>query len=157
MENYDSFEASNQPEWQGGMPSSGSTATSTYLKYNPDGTVCSWDYSPEIARQSLCRLIALEDLPLNFGESKSFENYIRTAHNPRFSTVSRQTTTRDIVKYYNECRDKLKELFSICTFSVALTSNIWSGRTRENYLSVAAHYVNDNWKIEKKNYRVQTN
>ena len=115
----------------------------TQLQYNPDGTVSSWDYDPQVARQSLCRLIASEDLPLGFGESSSFQNYIKTAHNPRFTSVSRQTTTRDLVKYYNERRNKIKELFSTCTFSVALTSDIWSGRARDDYLSVAAHYVND--------------
>ena len=111
----------------------------TQLQYNPDGTVRSWDYDPEVARQSLCRLIASEDLPLGFGESVSFQNYIRTAHNPRFSFIFRQTTTRDLVKYYNEHCNKIKELFSTCTFFVALTSDIWSGQAREDYLSVVAH------------------
>ena len=122
----------------------------TQLQYNPDGTVSSWDYDPQVARQSLCCLIVSKDLPLGFGESASFQNYIRTAHNPRFSSVSRQTTTRDLVKYYNERRNKIKELFSMCTFFVALTSNIWSGRVREDYLSVVAHYINDDWVMEKR-------
>ena len=56
----------------------------TQLQYNPDGTISSWDYDPQVARQSLYRLIAYEDLPLGFDESASFQNYIRTAHNPRF-------------------------------------------------------------------------
>ena len=54
------------------------------LQYNPDGTVHSWNYNPEVVRQSLCRFISSEDLPLGFGESATFQNYIRTAHNPRF-------------------------------------------------------------------------
>ena len=58
------------------------------LQYNLDGTVRSWDYIPKVVRQSFCCLIVSENLPLNFGESKSSENYIRTAHNPRFPTVS---------------------------------------------------------------------
>ena len=34
------------------------------------------------------------DLPLGFGYEEAFEEYIRRAHNPCFSRVSRQTTTR---------------------------------------------------------------
>lgn len=122
----------------------------TQLQYNPDGSVRTWEYNPEVARESLCRLIASQDLPLNFGESDAFQKYIRAAHNPRFSTVSRQTTTRDLIRYYNNCRDKLKEMFHTCTFSIALTSDIWSGRAREDYISVVAHYVNDDWIMEKR-------
>lgn len=69
--------------------------------------VRSLDYSIEVACESLCHLIASNDLPLNFVESKSFENYIRTEHNPRFCAVSRHTTTKNLVKYYNERHDKL--------------------------------------------------
>ena len=61
------------------------------------------------------------------------------------SFLDRQTT-RDLVKYYNERHDK----FATCTFLAALTSDIWSGCTREGYLSVVAHYVNDDWVIEKR-------
>ena len=60
-----------------------------------------------------------------------------------------ENTTRDLVKYYNERCNKIKELFSTCTFSVTLTSDIWSDRAKEDYLSVVAYYVNDDWVIEK--------
>ena len=43
-----------------------------------------------VAQESLTRLIARQDLPLNFGESGAFENYIKTAHNPRFQAVTLQ-------------------------------------------------------------------
>jgi hypothetical protein len=33
--------------------------------------------------------------------------------------------------------------------SVALTSNIWSGNAKEDYISVVAHYVNANWELKK--------
>jgi len=120
------------------------------LRTNTDGSVSNWEYNPEVARENLCRLIASEDLPLGFGESPAFEEYIKTSHNPRFTSVSRQTTTRDLKKLYNKDRLKLKENFKTCTFSVSLTSNIWAGRAKEDYLSVVAHYVNPNWEMEKR-------
>jgi hypothetical protein len=33
---------------------------------------------------------------------------------------------------------------------VALTSDIWSGKAKEDYISVVAHYVNSNWGLEKR-------
>jgi hypothetical protein len=34
--------------------------------------------------------------------------------------------------------------------SVSLTSDIWSGNAKEDYISVVCHYVNKEWEIEKK-------
>jgi hypothetical protein len=32
------------------------------LKFNPDGSVRTWEYNPDVARTQLCRLIARFDL-----------------------------------------------------------------------------------------------
>ena len=51
-------------------------------------------------------MIARLDLPLGIGESHAWEDYIVLAHNPRFTKVSRQTTTRDLGKLFNERREQ---------------------------------------------------
>lgn len=109
-----------------------------------------WEYNAEVARTQLCHLISRLDLPICLGETDAFEEYIRIAHNPRFVSVSRQTTTRDLVKYYADCRAKLVEVLGSGVNSVALTSDIWSGNAKEDYLSVVAHFVNSNWQLEKR-------
>ena len=63
------------------------------------------------------------DLPLCVGESNSFEEYITTTHNPRFCRISRQTTTRDFAKYFNERRAQLVECLKSVSF-VALTFDV---------------------------------
>jgi hypothetical protein len=112
------------------------------LKHNTDGSVRSWEYSVAVARTKLCRLIARLDLPLCFGEYDSFHDYITNAHNPRFVKSSRQTTSRDLIKLYNDRVGKLVEVLKTSVYSVALTSDIWSGKAKEDYLSVVAHFVN---------------
>ena len=119
------------------------------LQFNSDGSVANWEYSPEVARVQLVRLIARLDLPLGFGESEAFDDYITTAHNPRFTPCSRQTTTRDLTKYFTERRDKLMDTLKPIS-SVALTSDIWSGNAKEEYLSVVSHFINYDWQLEKR-------
>ena len=119
------------------------------LQYNADGSVKSWDYKPDVARRELCRLIARLDLPLGFGYEKAFEEYIQRAHNPRFVSVSRQTTTRDLEKYFLDRRYSLIECLKSVN-SVCLTSDIWSGNAKEDYLSVVIHFVSADWEIEKR-------
>jgi hypothetical protein len=119
-------------------------------EFNPDGSVRTWEYSPDVAHTQLCMLIARLDLPLCIGETDAFEEYVATAHNPRFCRISRQTTTRDFARYFNDRRrvQLVESLKSVS--SIALTSDIWSDNGKENYLSVVAHYMNVDWHLEKK-------
>ena len=82
-----------------------------------------------------------------FGESDAFEEYITIAYNPRFAKVSRQTTTRDFAKYFNDHHDQIVECLKSVS-SIILTSGIWSSNAKEDYLSVVAHYVNADWQLE---------
>ena len=65
---------------------------------------------------------------------------------------SRRTTTRDLDKLFNEHCDVLKNSMLFVALSVALTSDIWSGNVKEDYISVVAHYVNVDWELQKKGY-----
>ena len=121
------------------------------ISFNPDGSMRNWEYCPMVARTQLVRLLARLDVSISVGESDAFEEYIRIAHNPKFVPVSRQTTTRDIEKYFTECKAKLVEIASSATVNcVCLTSDIWSGNAKQDYLSVVAHYINTEWQLEKR-------
>jgi hypothetical protein len=119
------------------------------LKFNPDGSMQRWEYSASVARMETCRLIAREDLPLCFAESDAFHEYITHAHNPSFVRSSRQTIAIDLIKHYNGRMESLIETLKSSVSSVALTSDIWSCKAKEYYISVVAHYVNFDWGLEK--------
>jgi hypothetical protein len=118
------------------------------LSFSSDGSVCHWEYNVDRARTGLCHLIARLCLPLCVGAHPAFEEYIRDCHNPRFTLVSAQTAGRDLIKYPG-LREKLIAYFANVS-SVSITSYIWSGNAKEDYLSVVAHYVNPNWQLEKR-------
>ena len=77
---------------------------------------------------------------------KAFEEYIQRAHNPHFVSVSRQTTTRDLEKYFLDRRYSLIECLKSIN-SICLTSDIWSGNGKEDYLSVVIHFVSADWEL----------
>ena len=87
---------------------------------------------------------------LGFGESPAFAEYIRTAHTPDFQTVSRQTTSRNMKTIAKAGLLAVKEELGSSTFSVSITYDIWSGRVKQDYISVVAHYVNRNWELQKR-------
>ena len=78
-----------------------------------------------VTRIELVQLLARLDVPISMGETDAFEEYIRTAHNPKYVPVSRQTTTRDMVKFFTDRKAKLAEnLSSSAVNYVCLTSDI---------------------------------
>jgi hypothetical protein len=111
------------------------------LKFNPDGSMQRWEYSASVARMEMCQLIAREDLPLCCTESDAFHEYITRAHNPSLVRSSRQIIARDLIKHYNGRMESLIETLKSSVSSVALTSDIWSRKAKEDYISVVAHYV----------------
>jgi len=112
--------------------------------------VHNWNYKPDVARSELCCLIARLNLSLAIGETYAWEEYIIRAHNPRFTKVSRHTTTRDLSKLFTERRNMLKNSVLSGASSVTLTSDIWSGNAKEDYISVVAHYVSADWELQKR-------
>ena len=78
-----------------------------------------------VAHTELVRLLARLDVPTSIGETDAFEEYIRTAHNPKYVPVSRQTTIRDIVKFFTDRKAKIVETLSSSVVNcVCLTSAI---------------------------------
>jgi hypothetical protein len=55
-----------------------------------------------------------------------------------------------MAKLYEEQRAMLLTNDLPVASSVSLTSDIWSGNGKEDYISVVCHYVNKEWDIEKK-------
>jgi hypothetical protein len=54
------------------------------------------------------------------------------------------------VKHFDDCRAKLKDTLLSSVSSVCVTSDIWSGNAKEDYISVVAHFVNVDWQLDKR-------
>ena len=119
------------------------------LALDPDGSYKNWEYRPDVVRVELCRLIARLNLPLAIADTDAWDDYIQRAHNPRYKKVSRFTTARDLSKLYNEKLYHLKNVVMPSVSSVCLTSDIWSGNAKEDYITVVAHYITVDWELKK--------
>ena len=83
-------------------------------------------YKLEITHIALCKLISRFDLLVCIDEIDALEEYIRKAYNSRFSYVSMQTTTRNIINYFDECCGQIVECLGYCVSCVVVASDIWS-------------------------------
>lgn len=76
---------------------------------------------------------------------------IKNAFCPAFTTVSKGTIRRDILKLYNKVRDQLKIEFEIFrNISIALTLDIWAVRSKTNFFTVTIHYLDHSWHLQQK-------
>ena len=106
-------------------------------------------FDPSRSREAVAQLIVGAELPISFGENPFFEQFMRTFV-PNYQTVSRVTIRSDIFKLFERKKLELFDEFKRGTFSVALTSDVWSGRAKQDYVSVVAHYVDGDWNLQKR-------
>jgi hypothetical protein len=118
----------------------------TQLNSVADGTVSTWVYNPQLAREEIIKYIVSEDLPIMMGESPNFKNLIQRAFFPQYQPVSRTTIKSDLMSQYHKQLAVLKENFKKVQFSFALTSDIWtSSHQKTSYISVVAHYLDNSY------------
>ena len=123
----------------------------TQLNFTADGTVSTWVYNPQVARDEIANFIVPEDLMIMLGEGRNFKNLIQRAFCPQYQSVTRKTTKSDLISLYKKKLAALKESFRKVQFSFTLTSDIWtSSHQRTCYVSVVAHYLDDSYALNKR-------
>uniref|UniRef100_A0A803LA33 HAT C-terminal dimerisation domain-containing protein n=1 Tax=Chenopodium quinoa TaxID=63459 RepID=A0A803LA33_CHEQI len=83
-------------------------------------------------------------------EEQGFRRMMKRA-TPKFKPFGRATTKRDLLKAYVLERDKLKDFLSNVSGRICLTTDNWkSNHTRQHFICVTSHFVDDSWKLRKK-------
>ena len=67
----------------------------------------------------------------------------------------RNTEVSHIEKINNRERIKLKEIVGRIPNRICLTSDLWISYTGESYIYLTAHFVDENWKLERTLKRFQ--
>ncbi|KAK8341069.1 hypothetical protein V6Z12_A08G141400 [Gossypium hirsutum] len=77
--------------------------------------------------------------------------YMMSIASPNFKNISRYTTARDVLMYYVKERDRVKEELAKAPGLICLTSDNWnSEHTNDEYICITAHWVDENWKLQKR-------
>ena len=99
-------------------------------------------FDPQAHREALAKYIVGADMPISLGEHPTHIEYVRSIYPDyqHIKYVTRNTTRTDLEKYYNKRQAALVEELDRGTFNVAFTSDVWSSRVREDYISVVILY-----------------
>lgn len=84
-------------------------------------------------------------IPIKAVENEGFIRLLKVV-DPRYVLPSRKSfSSTAIPRLYTECREKIERKVQNVQF-FATTSDLWSSRRSEPYLSLTIHYI-DNWKL----------
>ena len=106
-------------------------------------------FDEKICRRELAMMFIVAELPFKFVENEAFISYSNVLQ-PKFKVPSRPTLRRDCIELYGEERGKLKEFFSKFAGRVCLTTDTWTSCQNFTYLCLTCHFIDDNWKLQKK-------
>lgn len=106
-------------------------------------------YSYDRCRRRLVEFIIKLELPFRIVESEGLRSMLQEFE-PRFQVPSCMTIYRDILEMYIDEKKLLKAYFKSNRQRVSLTTDTWTSPNNFNYMCVTVHYVDDNWKLQKK-------
>jgi hypothetical protein len=133
-------------------PTQTTDPTQTILTYpSVDGKLVqvSSRFDKKTCRSALSVFVVLDEQPFSAVEGEGFKFYSKVMQ-PQFTIPSRRTVARDYFQLYLDEKQKLKAFFKSDCNRVALTTNCWTSIQNLNYLTLTAHFVDNEWKYQKR-------
>jgi hypothetical protein len=127
-------------------------STQTILTYpSVDGKLVqvSSRFDKKACRSALSVFVVLDEQPFSAVEGEGFKFYSKVMQ-PQFTIPSRRTVDRDCFQLYLDEKQKLKAFFKSDCNRVALTTDCWTSIQNLNYLTLTAHFVDNEWKYQKR-------
>ena len=101
-------------------------------------------FDPDVSRKELSHAIILHEYPLSIVDHKGFRRFV-ASFQPMFKMVSRNTIKSDIFKIYDVEKEKLQKWLNQIRSRVAITTDMWTSNQKRGYMSIIAHFIDDNW------------
>lgn len=119
------------------------------LMIDQTGKLRSRKVDQRLLREMISMAIIEHDLPFSFVEYRRVREIMKYL-NPDAKMMSRRASTTDVLNLYLSKKNKLKQVLSNIPSRICLTSDVWTSCTTEGYISLTAHFVDENWKLNSK-------
>jgi len=95
-------------------------------------------------------MIILHEYPISIVDHKCFEEFC-VALKPLFKVVSWNPIKYNIMKEYNEKKEKMKLLSSRIQSRVAITTNMWTtSNQNRGYMTITTHFIDYLWRLQSR-------
>ncbi|GES82328.1 zinc finger BED domain-containing protein RICESLEEPER 2-like [Rhizophagus clarus] len=105
-----------------------------------------WKYNNDEMLKCLVKWIIVNQHSFTIVEEPAFADLIY-ALQPDAKLISADTVKRKIMDLYESNINKVKESFKNITGKISFTIDIWTSPSAKSFLSLTAHYIDDDWKL----------
>ncbi|XP_057436087.1 zinc finger BED domain-containing protein RICESLEEPER 2-like [Lotus japonicus] len=128
-------------------------SSQTVLSFKPgegnDMVAASQRFNLKACRNAVVMFVVLDEHSFSKVEGDGFKILCRTLQ-PQFTAPSRQTVARDCFQLFLDEKVKLKKFFRTECRRVALTTDCWTSCQNTGYLTLTAHFIDNEWNYQKR-------
>ncbi|XP_077248521.1 zinc finger BED domain-containing protein RICESLEEPER 1-like [Tasmannia lanceolata] len=106
-------------------------------------------FDQDRSRQELAKMIILHEYPFYMVEHLGFISFVKSLQ-PQFEMVTHNTVMGDCLEIFHKEKQNLKELLNKTDDRISLTSNMWTCNENFGYMSLAACFIDNEWKLQKR-------
>ena len=98
----------------------------------------------------IARYVSFTNAPYHLAETAPFVCLMQ-AFIPRWPSISKHTIVRLVARQANEIKREIREEVSQIRDEsrVAMTTDIWTSRNTDPYITMTLHWVDANWSLKK--------
>ena len=99
----------------------------------------------------IARYVSFANAPYHLAETAPFVRLMRSFI-PRWPSIIKQTIVRSVARQANEIKREIREEVSQLRDEsrVAMTTDIWTSRSTDPYITVTLHWVDADWSLKKR-------
>ena len=99
-------------------------------------------------RNKLARMVILHEYPLSIVDHIGLEEFVAELQ-PMFKLVTRNTLKSDILKIYDNKREKALKITDKNGSRMAITIDIWtSSNKKRGFMVITAHFIDHSWTLQ---------
>jgi hypothetical protein len=106
-------------------------------------------YDEELSRKKLTLAIVMHEYPFRIVEHEYFVDFIKSLR-PSFPMKSRITCRKEILDMFKEEKEKAYQFFGSLSCRLSCTMDLWTSRQNMSYMCVTAHFIDENWAMQKR-------
>ncbi|XP_030936611.1 zinc finger BED domain-containing protein RICESLEEPER 2-like [Quercus lobata] len=101
-------------------------------------------------RNKLARIVILHEYPLSMVHHIGFKEFVVDLQ-PMFKLVTRNTLKSDILKIYDNEREKVLKMMDKNESRMAITIDMWtSSNKKRGFMVITAHFINHTWTLQSR-------
>jgi hypothetical protein len=106
-------------------------------------------FNAAACRKAIALFVILDEHAFRVVEGEGFKLLCKQLQ-PLLTIPSRRTVARDCFQLFVDEKLRLKEYFKSDCCRVALTTDCWTSVQNLSYMTLTAHFINNDWKYEKR-------